>query len=234
MIKKTILITGVTSGIGRSLVKALNTKENNLIITGRSDEKMTLLLSELEDINSIYHKTFDLTDETAVKQFVNEGINHFGTIDILINNAGANTSRSKTGELETEKLQELLNINCIAPFTLMREVYRQSMKEQGAGQIINVMSTVCHFSNEGIGAYTASKAAYDALTKVFRKEVREEGIKINNIYPGGVDTPFRDSERPLYLKPESVVNAIISMMGYDDISSVDELVIRPMIEKNYT
>lgn len=204
------------------------------MITGRSPEKMETLLSELEDTSNIYAKTFDLTDETAVENFILEGVSRFGRIDTLINNAGANTSRSKTGELETEKLQELLSINCIAPFTLMRGVYQHSMRERKAGQIINVMSTVCHFSNESIGAYTSSKAAFDALTKVFRKEVREEGIKINNIYPGGVDTPFRDSARPLYLQPERVADVIITMMEYDDNSSIDELVIRPMIEKNYS
>ncbi len=115
----------------------------------------------------------------------------------------------------------------------MREVCK-SMKKKKAGLIINVLSTVCNFSNEGIGAYTASKAGFDALVKVFRKEVRDSNIRVCSIYPGGVDTPFRAEARPTYLNAEDVVRAIMSMMQFDDYASVDELVIRPTVEKNYS
>ena len=68
---------------------------------------------------------------------------------------------------------------------------------------------------------------------MFRKEVRDKGIKVCAIYPGGVDTPFRESDRPEYLHPDSVVNSILHMASQSENSCIDELVVRPMIEKNY-
>ena len=98
---------------------------------------------------------------------------------------------------------------------------------------LNVLSTVCNFSNEGIGAYTASKASFDALVKVFRKEVRLKNIKVCSIYPGGTNTAFRNTNKPEYLEVESVVEAIFTMILVDLNASIDELTIRPMVEKNY-
>jgi short-subunit dehydrogenase len=114
----------------------------------------------------------------------------------------------------------------------MREVYK-NMESVKRGTIINVLSTVCNFSNEGIGAYTASKASLDALAKVFRKEARLSNVKVCSIYPGGVNTSFRETTKPEYLEVESVVQAICTMILTDSNTSIDELVIRPMIEKNY-
>ena len=126
----------------------------------------------------------------------------------------------------------MLKINTIAPFIFMREVYR-SMEIAKKGTVINVLSTVCNFSNEGIGAYTASKASFDALVKVFRKEVRLKNIKVCSIYPGGTNTSFRNTNKPEYLEVESVVEAIFTMILVDLNASIDELTIRPMVEKNY-
>ena len=69
---------------------------------------------------------------------------------------------------------------------------------------------------------------------MFRKEAREHNVKVCSIYPGGIDTPFRDAERPEYLSTEPVVNAVLTMMQQAPNSTIDELVIRPMVERNFS
>ncbi len=231
---KNIIVTGATSGIGKSLTLKLIDLGANVAFCGRNENKANQLVSEIKsEQNNFYYKCFDATMESDIICFVKEVSNYFGELDILVNCAGANSSRALISELKTEDLEWMLKVNLIAPFVFMREVLK-FMPSDKHGLFINVLSTVSNFSNEGIGAYTASKAGFDALTKVIRKEVREQNKKVCSIYPGGVDTPFRKESRPKYLNSNSVADAILSMMLYDENTSIDELTIRPMIEKKYS
>lgn len=112
-----------------------------------------------------------------ISRFVEKSISQLGDIDILINCAGVNSSRDAIKDLDINDMGWMLKVNMLAPFVFMQDTYNKSMKAQGKGMIINVMSTVCCFSNERIGTYTAFKSVFDALTKVFRKELRDEGLK---------------------------------------------------------
>lgn len=231
---KNFIVTGATSGIGRLLTKRLIEQGANVAFCGRSESKLNELVSEITPCDSqTFSQAFDATNFELVDHFVAKASEKLGGIDVLVNCAGANTSRSAIADLSVDDLMGLVQLNMMSPFVFMKEVYNASMKPRGQGIVINVLSTVCGFSNEGIGAYTASKAGIDALTKVFRKEAREHGVKVCAIYPGGVDTPFRAADRPEYLDPEQVVDAILFMASQNGITSVDELVIRPIVEKNY-
>lgn len=232
LLNKNILVTGATSGIGRCLTKKLLESGANVAFCGRSENKMENFLTELKYLNNYYYETFDISNEDDIINFVKNASNYLGQFDILVNCAGVNSARALVSDIKTADIEWMVKINMIAPFIFMKEVYK-SMQIEKPGLFINVLSTVCNFSNEGLGAYTASKAGFDALVKVFRKEVRDCNKRVCSIYPGGVDTPFRDTARPAYLNVENVAEAIISMMLFDDKTSIDELVIRPIIEKNY-
>jgi len=234
IVNKNILVTGATSGIGKCLTLKLIDEGANVAFCGRSENKMTQLVAEIKNTKSkCYYKAFDVSNEDDIIGFVKDASIHLGQLDILVNCAGANTARAFVADIKTVDLEWMLRVNTIAPFIFMREVYK-SMNRKKAGQFINVLSTVCNFSNEGIGAYTASKSGFNALVNVFRKEVRDSNIKVCSIFPGGVDTPFREAIKPEYLDPENVAETIMTMMLFDDNTSIDELVIRPLIEKNYS
>ncbi|WP_242156260.1 SDR family oxidoreductase [Aestuariivivens sediminis] len=230
---KNIIVTGATSGIGKSLTLKLLDFGANVAFCGRSEDKMAQLLKEINGkANPYFYKVFDISMEQDIVRFVEQAAERLGEPDILVNCAGLNSAKDLVSDIKTSDLEWMLTINLVAPFIFMREVFK-NMAPAKPGVFINVLSTVCNFSNEGIGAYTASKAGYDALCKVFRKEVRAYGKRVCSIYPGGVDSPFREASRPDYLKPEIVADTIIHMMPCDWNSSVDELTIRPMVEKNY-
>jgi len=231
---KHIVLTGATSGIGRCLARILNREGAGLAVCGRSPQKMDQLTAELENPEApFYSELFDISEEARIAAFLENTRSRLGSVDVLVNCAGVNSERARVEDITTDQLEWMLKINLTAPFVFMREVYRE-MRDRKEGMIINVLSTVCNYSNEGIASYTASKAGLDALTKVLRKEAREYNVKICSVYPGGVNTEFRSEPRPLYMGPETVAESIVSMMKMNEDACVDELVLRPMIEKNYS
>jgi NADP-dependent 3-hydroxy acid dehydrogenase YdfG len=231
---KNVLITGATSGIGRAIAQKLLEKNANVACCGQSEEKIKSLIDEHYSFNSkkIY-KAFDIVNENEILTFIEESSAAIGEIDILINCAGVNSERANVESISTQKLRHMIDINMIAPFIFIREIYNQMINRK-SGTIINVLSTVCRFSNEGIASYTASKAGLDAFVKVLRKEARQYNIKICSIYPGGVDTDFRTEPRPQYLSADIVADSVLSLIKLNNQSCMDELVIRPLVEKNYS
>ena len=99
--------------------------------------------------------------------------------------------------------------------------------------IINILSSCCLFSNPDNGGYTSSKDAFEALSKILVKEVKDAGVKVLDVYPGGVDTNFRTNDRPDYLKPETVAKHVIYALENNEDGMLQEIVVRPVVESNY-
>jgi NADP-dependent 3-hydroxy acid dehydrogenase YdfG len=230
---KNILITGATSGIGREIALKLMAEAANCAMCGRSKTKMEHLINDSAEFNSKkYFETFDIRDDDKIFSFITKSKEVLGEIDILINCAGINSERADVENISVSELRKMIDVNFVAPFLFIQNIYKDMINKKD-GMIINVMSTVCNFSNEGIAAYTASKAGFDGLAKVLRKEARNHNVQICSIYPGGVDTDFREASRPQYLNPEIVADSVVSMIKLNSNSCVDELTIRPMVETNF-
>lgn len=231
---KCVIVTGGTSGLGRNLVLKLIKLGAKVAFCGKSEEKMSDVLKKIkeEERNNIYYDTFDITHEDNIISFVKNIECKLGTIDVLINCAGANTAKAFVEEIKIEDMDWMLKVNMIAPLIFMQECYKH-MKEKKEGLIVNILSTCCLFSNEGIGAYTASKSALDSLTKVFRKEARKNDVRVCSVYPGGINTSFRAQEREDYLSPDDTAVAILKALDVNNSVALDEIVLRPFVEKNY-
>lgn len=228
-----VILTGATSGIGRSLAYHLSSIGVKLALCGRNEEKMNSLLANPEvSQQTLYHDCFCMTSEQNITNFVNKACEKLSGVDILINCAGSNTSRGALSEIQAADMDYVYAVNLRAPFIFMREAFEQ-MKPHKTGTILNVHSTVCLYHNEGIGAYTAVKAGFDALSKVFRKEAAHEGVHLLGVYPGGVDTGFRSKSRPDYMTPDGVAAAITAQLSLPENVIPHELVIRPSVETNY-
>lgn len=229
-----MIVTGGTSGLGRNLVLKLITMGAKVAFCGRAEEKMNDVLNEIkqEERDRIFYEIFEITQEDKIKSFVKNVENKFGSVDILINCAGANTARALVEDIKIEDIDYMLKVNMIAPLIFIKECYKH-MKDKKEGLIVNILSTCCLFSNEGIAAYTASKSALDSLTKVLRKEARKNNIRVCSVYPGGINTSFRAQEREDYLSPESTAEAILKSLGIDNNVALDEIVLRPFVETNY-
>lgn len=226
--KKTVIITGATDGIGKSLAILLS-KEYNLALCGRSEEKMKQLVQELGQCH-VYTECFDLTVDEKRRSFCEHVKQEFGTVDVLVNNAGANIKKDKIADINLEDLRYMLELNCVSAVGMIQEVY-PVMAERKCGLIVNILSSCCLFNGPTMGSYTASKDAMEAISKILTKEAKLDNIGVCSVYPGGVDTNFRAVPNHNYLKPETVAKMIKECMEIEE-GCVHDIVIRPFIEDN--
>ena len=226
--KKTVIITGATDGIGKALVHLLS-KEYNLALCGRNEEKMKQLTTELGDCH-VYAECFDITDTEKRHSFCERVKEEFDTVDVLVNNAGANTKKDRIADINLEDLRYMFELNCVSAVGMIQEIY-PLMAAKKCGLIVNILSSCCLFHNPMAGSYSASKDAMEGISKILTKEAKADNIGVCNVYPGGVDTNFRAAANPNYLKPETVAKMIKNCMEVED-GCVHDIVIRPFIENN--
>ena len=226
--KKTVVITGATDGIGKALAILLS-KEYDLALCGRSEDKMRLLLEEIGDCR-VYAECFDITDGEKRRSFCEKVKNELGRVDFLVNNAGANTKKDKIADIDLDDLRYMFELNCVSALGMIQEIY-PIMAAQKNGLIINVLSSCCLFNNPMTGSYSATKDAMEGISKILTKEAKADNIGVCSVYPGGVDTNFRPNANSNYLRPETVAKMIKNCMEVEE-GCVHDIVIRPFIEDN--
>lgn len=186
--KKIILVTGASRGIGREIAKQLAREGNTIIANYNNSEKHANSLKEELKKDNIDIEIFkaDITKREEIKNMVQFIIDKFGKIDVLINNAGISESKIFTDETD-EDWNKIINTNLYSVFCTTQEVLKNMVHNKN-GCIINISSIwgIVGASCETI--YSISKAGVDALTKSLAKELGPSNIRINSIAPGIIDT----------------------------------------------
>ena len=186
---KTALVTGATGGIGGAIAKALHASGAHVGISGRNEDKLKALASELGERVSVLPA--DLSQEDAVAALVASADEAMGQIDILVNNAGL-TRDNLSMRMKDEEWQEVIDVNMTATFKLAKAVQRGMMKRR-TGRIINIASVVGVTGNPGQCNYVASKAGMIGWSKAMAAEVASRGITVNAIAPGFIATAMTDA-----------------------------------------
>jgi NADP-dependent 3-hydroxy acid dehydrogenase YdfG len=229
---KTILITGASKGIGRSLALLLAEKGANLSLIARSEIELLSLKAEIEVIGTKAEIFVgSVSDEQFVKATIASTIEIFGKIDGLINNAGFGIFQQAT-EISTADWDSIYDTNVKGTFLLCRETIPH-MKSAGGGHIINVASDVAKRVFDGGSLYCSSKYAQDAFSMALRKEVRKDAIKVSVVYSGLVDTYFHnksegDPYQAEYLTSQNMADVIAYILEAPKHVVIDELMIHPM------
>ena len=179
-IPKKILITGASSGVGKTLAE-LFSKSFHVIVVARRIERLKTYFGERDNF-SLYQA--DLGDPTDVALFSDKLITDHGYIPYLINNAGVN-SRGKIDDLAMDTIKHSAQVNALSPVFLIKKLLPK-MREHNFGRIINVTSGAPLNCFPGFGAYSASKGFLNALTVSVAREHEDYNIKINLMSPGPV------------------------------------------------
>ena len=161
--KKTVIITGATDGIGKALACLLS-KDYNLALCGRSPEKMNLLVRELGEDCHVYAECFDITDGDSRRAFCEHVKQEFDTVDVLVNSAGANTKKDRITDINLEDLRYMFELNCVSAVGMIQEVY-PLMQKQKQGLFVNILTSCCLFHNPMTGSYTATKTQWRVSAK---------------------------------------------------------------------
>ena len=185
---KTWLITGCSTGLGRSLAKKALAKGYNVAITVRNKDKII-------DLSKQYPQTalalcLDVTNKESIQAAIKETIEHFGTIDVLVNNAGI-TKDGLLMRMKENDFDAVINVNLKGTWNCMKHATKIMMKQR-YGRIISMSSVVGVMGNAGQVNYSASKAGIIGMTMSLAREVGSRGITVNAIAPGFIKTAMTD------------------------------------------
>ncbi|MFF2178496.1 SDR family NAD(P)-dependent oxidoreductase [Lysinibacillus sp. NPDC058147] len=182
-----ILITGAASGIGQATAIALCKKGCKVILHGRTQESLQQTIKFCrENGQDPFIVCYDITDEEAMKLSILRIKKEFGYIDGLVNTAGI-MNEALVGMTKAQVMNDMLNVNVTSVLIQIQYASRLMRKSDNAS-IVNVSSIVGLNGAEGSSAYSASKAAIVGLTKSLAKELAIDGIRVNAVAPGFIDT----------------------------------------------
>lgn len=233
---KNILITGASKGIGKATALLFASYNMNIGLVARSNSELLAVQSEVIAKGSncnIY--TGNVSDENFVNSTVQSFIQSFGSIDIMINNAGFGVFKPAT-EISLQEWEDVFATNATGTFLFCKAVI-PNMKENKKGHIINLASDVAKRTFANGSLYCASKYAQDAFSMAIRKELRPHGIKVSVVYSGLVDSSFHaepegDVAHTNWLKNEDMANALAYIASQPKHVVIDELMIHPL-EQEY-
>ena len=185
--RKTAVVSGASRGIGREIALALAKEGCNLLVCARSNDKLETLKREAEAYGvRCETAAVDLRNMQSIQMVIDMAAAAFGSIDILINNAGVITNDGILGVTE-EDWDITMDVNLKAQFFLAQGALRQ-MKEKGEGYIINISSTVALGAKPGVTSYSVSKYGVMGMSEALYQEAKLYGVKVSTIYPGVTDT----------------------------------------------
>src|ERR1700740_1349689 len=181
------LVTGASQGIGRAVALALSCAGARVVIAARSAEKLQRLAEEIGAQGEALAVQMDVGDPQAVKAGFHQAIEHFGRLDILVNNA-AITRDGLAVRMKAEDWEAGLRTRLTgAHFCIQRAL--AVMLRQRSGRIINVTSVVAQSGNAGQANYVAAKAGLIGLTQALAVEIASRNITVNAVAPGFIETP---------------------------------------------
>lgn len=189
---KSVLVTGGTSGFGEAIVKAFAAEGAHVHFCGLIDAEGQRVQVECEDMAGLvtYHHA-DVRVESSIEAFVTSAVKAEGSLDIAVNNAGISHSAARFVDLDPNMAADVMQTNLMGVWFGMRHEI-MAMLQSGGGAIINIGSILSKSGAEWMAAYGTSKHAVIGLTKSAALDYVEQGIRINAVSPGPMQTPMFD------------------------------------------
>ncbi|MEJ1196209.1 MULTISPECIES: SDR family NAD(P)-dependent oxidoreductase [unclassified Streptomyces] len=187
---RTALVTGAGSGIGRAVALTLAAEGAHVVVTGRGRKPLDETVALIEAAGGkALAVTADVSRAADVRGVVDAAVDHFGSLDVAVNNAGVFRGGVAVADLPEEDWHTQLDINVTGVFLALQAQVRRMRTQPGGGAIVNIASTFgAHKRSPGATAYAATKAAVSALTRGAALDHIGEGVRINAVSPGATAT----------------------------------------------
>lgn len=226
------IVTGATQGIGKAIAEKLLTEGFSVAICGRSGAKLDLVLTEWKDRypnSKILALTADLGDKEQAAAFADAVLEAFGSIDLLVNNAGSYLPGTIADEPDG-LLEKMIGGNLYSAYYLTRKLL-PAMKARQCGHIFNMCSVASLQAYPNGGSYSISKYALLGFSENLRAELRQHNIKVTSICPGAVYTPSWDGSG---VAPERIMEAgdiaaiVWNSYNLSAQANIETIVLRPV------
>jgi NAD(P)-dependent dehydrogenase (short-subunit alcohol dehydrogenase family) len=188
-------ITGGTRGIGRAIAEAFLAEGCKVVINGTNADKGAQALAEIGRPDDVLFVKGDAKVREDCERVVDQAVEHFGRIDIMVNNAGGATNHAPVAQLTDEALDDALKWNLWSTFWCSRKAVNYMIPE-GWGRIINISSVEGKCGKPGLSIYVIAKHAINGLTKSMAQEVGTMGITVNSLCPGVIETDIVKEQGP--------------------------------------
>lgn len=183
--KKIVLITGAGSGLGRAIAITLAKENFSVVLTGRREEKLREVADEINKDCTIVIPA-DVTNKESVEKLQQELLKQTqGHLDLLVNNVGGMTAMGRISEMTLEGFNSVIATNLTSQF-LVTNAFLPALRKSSNGKIIAVTSMMANYFLADYGAYSASKAAVEALMKTIEVEEKENGVEVHIFDPHNV------------------------------------------------
>ncbi|MFJ4759173.1 SDR family oxidoreductase [Streptomyces sp. NPDC088763] len=236
-LKKVVLITGASSGIGEATARRLAAAGHQVMAGARRTDRLTQLAREVSAAGGLLdHRALDVTRRDSVEAFVEAAHDRYGQIDVLVNNAGV-MPLSPMADLRVDEWDQMIDVNIRGTLHGIAAVLPR-MREQGAGHIVNIASVAGHRVDPTAAVYCATKYAVRALSEGLRQESRD--IRVTLISPGFTQSELLDhggapqaqaaaraAAQQLAIPATAVADAIGFALDQPADVDINEIVVRP-------
>ncbi len=227
---KTAIVTGASSGIGKAIAKKLSLEGFNVVLVARREEILKKLAAGINEQKKgiALAVMADISQRKEVEFLIGKASDYFGSIDIVVNNAGLMLNGRVT-EGEVMDWEKMIDVNVKGLLYCTHGVLPE-MIDKGSGHIVNIASVSGFEVTKRSTVYSATKFAVRAISTGLEKELARTGVRVTNISPGMVDTELssRVSTGRKILQPEDIANAVYFALTQPDYVNVNEVTVRPV------
>lgn len=188
MTERVAIITGASRGIGAAVARRLRADGLRVVLAARTAEALEQLATELGGSDGALAVPTDLNEPDDLERLVSATVDHFGRLDVLINNAGLLPTAARSERMTLEDWNTALAINLTGPWWLANRAHDAMVATGDGGVVVNITSTAASYPSVGFTAYNATKAALSMLTRTLALEWARDRIRVVGVAPGKVDT----------------------------------------------